>query len=207
MPLLLFHEPLPQPNSANTYGPLTDDRSGAVADRQPRRQADATTSCSCASSFPFGRDVQADRPVGRAGARPARGRECPDDPTAADCADPQPARATTQDVFDRYAVAEYRTRFADDKAGITARAYVHAVRARLRAAAGARAVAAAPGRPVVHGRPDQLPHRAARSTATSSSASKLRVLYGAEAFHEWKPDSTRRRARAPAPAEFARRTT
>ena len=47
---------------------------------------------------------------------------------------------------------------------------------------------------------------AARSTATSSSRRKLRVLYGAEAFHEWKPDNVtdaRGRATARSPSFVA----
>src|SRR5207237_784924 len=123
-PLLLFHNALPQPNSANVYGPLTDtdqERSLITSFFVKAKLGKLQLRVSA----PFGAQYN---PAGLSG-NPSRvtlpdDARCPDGTLDPSCADPLgTARKNRQDVFDRYAVAEYQTRFADEKAGITARAY------------------------------------------------------------------------------------
>ena len=76
----------------------------------------------------------------------------------------------------------------DDKAGITARGYVQQF---VRGFAPLQVLAPSPLLPggLSFKATSRAIAPAARSTATSSSSQQLRVLYGAEAFHEWKPDT------------------
>ena len=72
------------------------------------------------------------------------------------------------DTFDRYAVAEYRTRFADDKAGITRAAYVQQF---VRDFDPLQVLAPSPliaGGLAFKADLDELPRRRRSSTATSS---------------------------------------
>jgi outer membrane receptor protein involved in Fe transport len=174
MPLLLFHDPLPQPNSANTYGPLTGtaekqsvivNLSGKLTYKRFQLRA----------SIPFGRMY---KPMGLSG-QPVR------DDT------PAPADESRFDSFDRYVVGEYRDRFAHDSAGITVRGYIQEFK---RAFAPLQVLA-----------PSTLLQGGLsfESSVTSyrvggaidgdvEAARNLRILYGAEAFHEWKPIDTDR---------------
>ncbi len=125
MPLLLFHQPLPQPNSANTYGPLTEtseqrslivNLSGKITLGKLQLRA----------AFPFGHMV---KPMGLSGNPVVK--DLPEDARCEDngvvdpmCLDNlRTSRRSEWDAFDRYVVAEYRSRFADGKAGVTLRAY------------------------------------------------------------------------------------
>ena len=188
-PLLLFHNALPQPNSANVYGPLTDTD-------QPQSMivnlhAKLTVGkLQVRVNAPFGKKYN---PAGLSG-EPVRqdspeDSRCPLGTMDLTCADPlRTSRKNRQDVFDRYAVAEYRTRFAKEKAGITARAYgIQFVRnfAPLQVLA--------PSALVQGGlafEADLTSYRV--GTAIDGDielTSKARVQYGAEAFREWKPDN------------------
>ena len=192
-PLLLFHGALPQPNSANVYGPLT------ATDQEQSLITTFFTKLTYGKlqlrvSVPFGAQYN---PAGLSG-NPSRAElpddaRCPagvDDPT---CADPlQKSRKNRQDVYDRYAVAEYRTRFAKEKAGITARAYVIEF---VRGFAPLQVLAATPG-PVQGGlafQADLTNYRAGGAVDGDLELTReLRVQYGVEAFYEWKPDNVTR---------------
>jgi len=128
MPLLLFHSALPQPNSPNVYGPLTEtDRAqsmfftldGKVTYDKLQLRVYA----------PFGAKYNA---MGLSG-QPVRESlaqdpQCPQGSTDPTCVDPNRVdRKTKIDDFDRYAVLEYRTRLAEQKAGIAARAYIQQI--------------------------------------------------------------------------------
>ena len=192
-PLLLFHGALPQPNSANVYGPLT------ATDQEQSLITTFFTKLTYGKlqlrvSVPFGAQYN---PAGLSG-NPSRAElpddaRCPagvDDPT---CADPlQKSRKNRQDVYDRYAVAEYRTRFAKEKAGITARAYVIEF---VRGFAPLQVLAATAG-PVQGGlafQADLTNYRAGGAVDGDLELTReLRVQYGVEAFYEWKPDNVTR---------------
>ena len=111
-PLLLFHNALPQPNSPNSYGPL-------VTATEPRTMIvnlDAKLTLGKLQirvSAPFGTMYT---PMGLSG-DPVRDLANGNDPNGH-------ARNNGFSDYDRYAVAEYRTRFAGEKAGITARTYL-----------------------------------------------------------------------------------
>jgi outer membrane receptor protein involved in Fe transport len=192
MPLLLYHGALPQPNSANVYGPLiaTDQPQSLLVNLMGKV---TLGKLKLRVSVPFGRKYN---PVGLSG-NPSRADlpddvRCPEgvpDPT---CNDPlHTSRKNREDVYDRYAVAEYQTRFANEKAGITARGYVQQF---VRGFTPLQVLAPTPA---VQG---GLAFNAALISYRVGSAldgdlelgRKLRVLYGAEAFHEWKPDNVTR---------------
>lgn len=189
LPMLLFHGALPQPNSANQYGPL-------VASDPPQTLLVSLNGkltygkLQLRVAAPFGRRYN---PAGFSG-NPARkdlpeDERCPegvDDPT---CVDPlRTSRKNREDVFDRYAVLEYRTRFAGEKAGITARGYgIQFVRgfqplqvlAPSEAIRGGLAFAA-----------DLTSYRTGAAVDGDLELGRhARVLYGAEAFHETKAES------------------
>jgi outer membrane receptor protein involved in Fe transport len=194
MPLLVFHQPLPQPNAPNTYGPLTGtdqprsffvnlDGKLTIGKLQIRVQ------------FPWASEH---RPIGLSGV-PVR-EDLPEDAMCANeppfdrpgCVDAgRKARDWRRQFVDRYLVAEYRTRFADQKAGVSLKAYgIQFVREL-----------------------NQLPVLAPSSTiqgglSFSGSATtyraggsidgdvelgrQVRVLYGGEGFAEWLPANTSR---------------
>ncbi len=192
LPLLVFHNALPQPNSPNVYGPLTDTD-------QPQSlivnlQAKITYGkLQLRVSAPFGSEY---KPAGLSG-EPVRedlpeDARCPEGSTDPTCADPlRTSRKNRGNVYDRYAVAEYRTRFAAEKAGITARAYgIQFVRGftPLQVLAPSALV------------PGGLAFQANLTSYRAGGAvdgdveltRKARVQYGAEAFREWKPDNVDR---------------
>jgi outer membrane receptor protein involved in Fe transport len=188
MPLLVFHSALPQPNSPNIYGPLTEteqaqsmiltvDGKLTYGKLQLRVYA------------PFGQKYS---PMGLSG-QPVRQNlpedaVCPPDTVDTDCVDPRrTSRKNREDIFDRYAVLEYRTRFAREKAGLVGRAYLQQF---VRGFQPLQVLA--PG-PVLPGglsfKADLTSYRAGGAfDGDVELSSKLRLLYGAEAFHEWKPD-------------------
>jgi outer membrane receptor protein involved in Fe transport len=191
LPLLLFHNPLPLPNSANVYGPLTttDTERTMVVTFDGKLTYDKLQLRVFA---PFGAKYV---PAGLSG-QPVR-KSLPQDgvctPTSngvgGDCVDGlEVNRANRADVYDRYAVLEYRSRFARQKAGITARAYAQQfvrnfwplqVLAPSDALQGGVAVSV-----------DERNYRiGAGFDGDVEVTSRLRVLYGAEGFYEWKPDT------------------
>jgi len=92
-------------------------------------------------------------------------------------------------VFDRYAVLEYRTRFAHEKAGIAVRTYAQQF---VRGFEPAQVLASSS---LLTGglsfNADATSYRAGGAfDGDLELSSPLRVLYGAEAFHEWTIDDT-----------------
>lgn len=191
-PMLLFHGALPQPNSANIYGPLTstDQAQSLIA--------------TFSAKLTFGKfQLRVSAPLGRrynpAGLSGNPSREdlpedarCPDDLSDPTCNDPlSKSRLNRVDVFDRYAVAEFRDRFADDKAGITARAYF------MQFVRGFTPLQVLSPSPLVRGglsfQADLTSYRAGGAIDGDVEASrKIRILYGAEAFNEFKPENVTR---------------
>ncbi len=193
-PLLLFHNALPQPNSANVYGPLTetDQERSLITSVFVKAKVGKLQ---LRLSVPFGAQYN---PAGLSG-NPSRATlpddgRCPADadPLDPSCADPlRTSRKNRQDVFDRYAVAEYQTRFAETKAGITARAYA------IQFVRGFTPLQVLSPSTLVQGglafQADLTSYRA--GTAIDGDVEltrKFRIQYGVEAFYEWKPDNVTR---------------
>jgi outer membrane receptor protein involved in Fe transport len=195
MPLLMFHSPLPQPNSANVYGPLTttDQTQSTIF------TLDGKLSFGKLQLRAFGSFGQKYNPIGLSG-QPVRANlpedaACPPGTADTTCVDPRrTSRKNREDVFDRYAVLEYRTRLAQDKAGITARAYLQQfVRGfgplQVLAATNAQTYPLLPGG--LSFQTDLTSYRTGAALDGDLEVTpQLRVLYGAEAFREWKPDNT-----------------
>ncbi|HSK05076.1 MAG TPA: TonB-dependent receptor [Kofleriaceae bacterium] len=189
LPLLLYHGALPQPNSANLYGPLT------ATDQAQSMMVSLTGKLTYGKlqlrvAVPFGRKYN---PAGLSG-NPSRAdlvedERCPEDTADPTCLDPhRTSRKNRQDVYDRYAVLEYRTRLADDKAGITLRGYgIEFVR-------GFQPLQVLAPSPMVHGglafAADLTSYRLGAALDGDVELGRTaRVLYGAEAFHETKTDN------------------
>lgn len=191
MPLLLFHNALPQPNSPNVYGPLTqtDQARSMVVTLDGKLTYDKLQLRVYA---PFGHEYN---PMGLSG-QPVR-ESLPDDamcPVGTDnpmCADPlRRSRKNREDIYDRYAVAEYRTRLGHDKAGIAVRGYLQQF---VRGFEPLQVLAAQPV--ILPGglsfKADLTSYRAGGAFDGDVELSpEVRVLYGAEAFREWKPEDT-----------------
>jgi outer membrane receptor protein involved in Fe transport len=191
-PMLLFHGALPQPNSANIYGPLveSDQAQSLIATFSGKL---TYGNLQLRVSAPFGRRYT---PAGLSG-NPSRedlpeDSRCPTDLSDPTCHDPlHTSRLNRQDVFDRYAVAEYRDRFADGKAGITARAYL------MQFVRGFTPLQVLSPSSLIQGglafKADLTSYRAGGAIDGDVEVTpKIRVLYGAEAFNEWKPDNVTR---------------
>ena len=192
MPLLLFHEPLPQPNSANTYGPLT-------ATDQPQGLLVSLTGKATLGKLklrvhaPFGNFT---RPLGLSGnpvvqdlvedQRPECANTGTIEPTCLD--NLRLSRENEWRTFDRYVVAEYQDRFANGKAGLTLRGYVQQFERGLFPLN-----VLAPSVLIKGGlqfTTSMMSYRAGGAfDADLEVAKPLRVLYGAEAFTEWLPDN------------------
>jgi outer membrane receptor protein involved in Fe transport len=192
MPLLLFHQPLPQPNAPNLYGPLTT--------ASPPRSMIFNASgklrfgkLQLRFQVPF---TERHNPLGLSG-NPVRENLAEDDRCgvpmpAPDCVDAgRRARGFRADLFDRYVVLELNTRFADQKAGISAKAYgIQFVRDFAPLAV------LAPW-PTIHG---GLSFTGSLATYRAGGAidgdieigRKVRVLYGGEGFTEWMPTGSTR---------------
>lgn len=174
LPILITSSALPQPNSANVYGPLTttDPKRSLVGTLDGKLTYDKLQ---LRWWYPFGRMYRA---AGLDG-QPVRDRMDPNDPTGI-------AAANRFDEFDRYAVLEYRTRFAHDKAGITAQAYAQEFIRQFHPLA-----ILAPSSIVPGGLEFNANFSSYRAGGTIDgdveATQQLRVLYGAEAFHEWNP--------------------
>jgi outer membrane receptor protein involved in Fe transport len=187
-PLLIFHDPIPTPNSPNQYGPLTE------SDQMRSMIVSFNAKVSYEKfqlrvSAPFGHKRN---PIGVSG-EPANQNQpqdsrCPLGTTDATCSDPlRIARDSKTDNYDRYAVLDYRTRFAGDKAGLTARVYGIQF---LRDFSPIQVLAPTP---LLQGglsfRANLVSYRAgAQLDGDVELTRKLRLQYGAEAFTEWKPD-------------------
>ncbi|HMG51988.1 MAG TPA: TonB-dependent receptor, partial [Kofleriaceae bacterium] len=191
MPLLLFHNALPQPNSPNVYGPLTESERARsmIVTLDGKLSYDKLQLRVYA---PFGHEYN---PMGLSG-QPVR-ENLPDDPMCpvgtdnTNCSDPlRRSRKNREDVFDRYVVAEYRTRLAHDKAGIAVRGYA------LQFVRGFEPLQVLAARAVIL--PGGLSFKADLTSYRAGGAldgdvelnPQTRVLYGAEAFREWKPEDT-----------------
>ena len=187
-PLLMFHGALPQPNSSNTYGPLVDSD-------QPRSMFTTLDGkitygdLQLRVFYPFGETYN---PLALSGNPNREDLEedaiCNDDPENPICVDPlKTSRKNRQDTFDRYAVLEYRTRLAKGKAGIAVRGYLQEFTRSFAPLQILTPSALVPG-----GLAFQVALVAYRAgTAIDGDIEvtpKVRVLYGAEAFREWKPD-------------------
>jgi outer membrane receptor protein involved in Fe transport len=187
-PMMLFHNPLPQPNSANTYGPL----SSGLGKQSLIYDVDG--------KLTFGKFVlrgqwqggEFSKPQAFAG-NPVRYDE--NDPRWPDVNftnqyDPKgTARLSQWATFDRYLVGEYRSRFARDKAGITIRGYAQQF------VRGFTPVNVLSASSLIQGGVafdvDLTAYRVGGALDGDAEIVKqLRVLYGAEAFHEWKPVNT-----------------
>jgi outer membrane receptor protein involved in Fe transport len=191
MPLLMFHSALPQPNSANVYGPLTetDQAQSTIFTLDGKLTYDKLQLRFYA---PFGAKYN---PIGLSG-QPVRKTlpeddRCPEGQLDPTCADPlRASRKNREDVFDRYAVLEYRTRFANEKAGLVARAYLQQF---VRNFAPLQILAPSTELLLYGGlafQADLTSYRAGGAFDGDIEVSpKVRVLYGAEAFREWKPDN------------------
>jgi outer membrane receptor protein involved in Fe transport len=190
-PQLIFHDALPQPNSANIYGPLT----ATEEDQSLLANFNAKVTLGKLQlrvSAPFSSQY---KPMGLSG-EPVR-KDLPEDANCtnngvvdANCVDNlRKSRDNKSDVFDRYAVLEYRTRFAGDKAGIALRAYGIQF---VRNFSPLQILAASPLLPGgLSFDVDLTSYRG--GTALDGDielAKQFRIQYGAESFYEWKPIDT-----------------
>jgi outer membrane receptor protein involved in Fe transport len=194
MPLLLFHQPLPQPNAPNVYGPLTT----ASPPRSMMYSFDAKLTygkLKLRVQVPFS---QRHLPLGLSGVPvvenlpqdegPTCANEPPFDSPADSCIDRgRKGRDFGGNLFDRYLVAEYQTRFADEKAGISVKAYgIQFVRSFPQLAV------LAPSPAIKGGLSFQGQLNSYRAGGAFDGdfelGRKFRVLYGAEGFSEWIPE-------------------
>jgi outer membrane receptor protein involved in Fe transport len=192
LPLLLSQQSAPQPNGSSAYGPLvTSDPARSLIFNLNGKLSFGKLQFRVA--YPFGSKQQN---AGLSG-NPVRNTiegdaECSSaTPPAQGCIDPlKTSRELRADYFDRYAVAEYRTRFASGKSGITAKAYV---------AQFARSFAPlqilAPTASVIGGANFSVDNTSYRSGANIDGditiSDKVRIQYGLEGFAEWKIDNTK----------------
>lgn len=202
-PMLILHQPLPQPESPNLYGPLLS--SNPLQSYVFNLNAKVTIGkLQLRVSAPFG---ERHTPVGLSG-NPIQSElpfdeECENgtaDPVR--CLDTEKIGRNVQvDYWDRYGVAEYRTRFANDRAGLSAKGYlVQFVRkfSPLQILAPSRFNNPGTGEITqLEGGlgfvTDNTSYRAGTAIDGDAEISRqLRVLYGAEVFHEWKPIDTDR---------------
>src|SRR5262245_52375623 len=190
MPLLLFHQPLPQPNSANTYGPLTTTE-------QPQSlivnlSGKATLGkLKIRVQYPFGQMYKGMGLSGNPNLRDLKEDDhCVDNGTVdMNCIDNlRTTRKNAWDSFDRYVVGEYQDRFAGGKAGITLRGYAQQFwRGLFPLQVLAPSTTIAGGLTFTTAMPSYRVGGA--FDADLEVGKKTRVLYGAEAFTEWLPDT------------------
>jgi len=193
MPLLLFHQPLPQPNSANTYGPLTttEQMQSLIVNLSGKATIGKLT---LRVQYPFG---QMYKPLGLSGNPNVR--DLKEDAMCQDNGTPDPncidnlrtSRKNAWNAFDRFVVGEYRDRFAGGKAGITLRGYAQQF---LRGLFPLQVLA--PSTTIAGGLTfgtTMTNYRVGGAfDADVEVGKKVRVLYGAEAFTEWLPDNSGR---------------
>ena len=176
LPQLFFHDALPQPNSANQYGPYRDanEARSYVVTLDGKITYDKFQLRAFA---PFGAMY---KPFGLSG-EPVVNSTDPNDPKGI-------ATKNRSDQFDRYIVGEYRTRFAHDKAGITARVYGQQFVRNFQP------LQVLQPSPLLEGglsfNTDLTSYRAGGAIdGDVELARQVRVLYGAEAFREWENGS------------------
>jgi outer membrane receptor protein involved in Fe transport len=205
-PMLVLHQPLPQPESPNLYGPLlsSEQKQSYIFNFNGKV---TIGKLQLRFEYPFG---VRHNPVGLSG-NPIRTElpndaMCPPGSTdAANCLDPErKGRDLQVNYWDRYAVAEYRTRFASDRAGMSAKAYVVQFVRRfgpLQILAPSEFISPADRtgmtRISLQGGlgfvTDNTSYRSGGAIDGDAEVTrKLRVLYGAEGFAEWKPVTTER---------------
>jgi outer membrane receptor protein involved in Fe transport len=190
MPLLLFHDPLPQPNSPNNYGPLTatDQMQSLIVNLSGKA---TLGKLKLRVQFPFGHMV---KPMGLSGNPTVE--TLPEDalPECANngmvnfgCLDNlRKGRRSEWDAFDRFVVGEYQDRFADGKAGITLRGYAQQF------VRGLFPLSVLAPSTVINGgltfTSNMTNYRVGGAFDADVELGKpVRVLYGAEAFTEWLP--------------------
>ena len=176
-PVLLFQNPLPQPNSPNIYGPIESSQqaNSMVFDLDGKLTMGKVV---LRVQAPFGAMYN---PMGFPGS-PNRDVADPNDPNGH-------SRKNGYNMFDRFAVLEYRTRLAHDKASITARAYAQQFERNFHP------LWFLSASPLIEGgaafNADLTSYRAGgQIDGDVELARTARMLYGAEAFHEWKPSDT-----------------
>ncbi len=192
LPTLLSNQSAPQPNGPSVYGPLS------LSDQPRSLLFNLNGKLSIGKlqfrvSYPLG----AKQAYAALSGSPVRetipGDEtCSVDNPPVGCIDPlKTSRELRSDAFDRYGVAEYRTRFADGKAGLTAKAYFVEF---ARSFSPLQIIA--PSTSVVGGANFFVQNKTYRTGANidgdAQVAKTLRVQYGVEAFTEWKPVDTKR---------------
>jgi outer membrane receptor protein involved in Fe transport len=202
-PMLVLHQPLPQPESPNLYGPLLSSEQSQSYIFNLNAKI-TLGKLQLRFEFPFG---ERHNPVGLSG-NPIR-TDLPNDamcpPGSTDsvmCLDPErKGRDLQVNYWDRYAVGEYRTRFANNRAGLSVKGYlVQFVRrfGPLQILAPSQFTNPATRNPVtLQGGlgfvTDNTSYRAGGAIDGDAEVTRsLRVLYGAEAFSEWKPITTER---------------
>jgi outer membrane receptor protein involved in Fe transport len=178
-PMLLFQNPLPQPNAQEVYGPIV--RAAPPASLVVNLDGKLTMGkLQLRVSAPFGTMYN---PLGFPGV-PVRDQMDINDPNGH-------ARKNGYNELDRYAVLEYRTRFAHDKASITARTYFQQFDRDFHPL-----YFLSPSPLIVGGAAFDTNLSSYRTGAQLDGdvelTRKARLLYGAEVFHEWKPDDTSR---------------
>jgi len=175
-PLLMFQNPLPQPNANEQYGQIVDSKAPAsmVVNLDGKLTMGKFT---LRVSAPFGTEYN---PLGFPGV-PVVDAPNPFDPN-------NHARKNGFNIIDRFAVLEYRTRFAHDKASLTARTYFQQFDRDFHPL-----FFLSPSMNILGGAAFDVDLSSFRSGAQIDGDVELtrnaRLLYGAEAFHEWKPDS------------------
>ncbi len=192
LPQLLTNQSSPQPNGPSIYGPLTmaDPRRSLLVNLNGKL---SVGKLQVRVSYPFGAKQQYATLAGT----PIRSTipgdaACSVENPPVGCIDPLgTSREFQADAFDRYAVAEYRTRFAKGKAGLTAKAYF------VEFARGFSPLQILAPSPLVVGGAnfivDNTSYRAGANIDGNVQAAKaLRIQYGVEAFSEWKPVDTDR---------------
>jgi outer membrane receptor protein involved in Fe transport len=197
MPQFVLGQPLPQPNSTTLYGPLTtaDPQQSFLFNLNGKVRLGPVN---VSFSAPF---VERHTPLGFPGfvVRKSRAEDTLEDaagnpicPSSTPLADPtdscldkgRRARDNRLDWIDRYLVADYSTRYADERAGSSIKLYLTQF-VRDFDHLGILAPSAA-----VEGglafRFDATSYRAGGIyDGDISLPAKLHLLYGAEAFHEW----------------------
>jgi outer membrane receptor protein involved in Fe transport len=190
--LLLFHNPLPQPNSPNTYGPLTttDQNRSLIVNVDGKV---TFGKLQVRGEFQTGKTYS---PMGLSGDPVRYGTSDPRWPDVTfPVGEDNPndlqgdTRLNSWSTFDRYVVGEYRDRFAKEKAGIALRGYYQQFVRKFDPLN-----VLAPSQLIQGG----LAFKTNLSSNRVGSAldgdvelsKKVRILYGAEAFREWKPTDT-----------------
>ncbi len=174
MPLPLYLATLPLPTAPSVYGPLTT----SSQQRSLLAVVDGKLSYDkfrLRWQLPFGDMFH---PLGIAG-QPARKQR-----NSAD-------RVGNQfDHYDRYAALEYQSRFANNKAGVSARSFITQFIRRFQTLEVLAPSPAIPDGLVFHTNASGYVTGAAIDGDLDLDR-KLRLLYGAEAFYEWIPINTR----------------